>query len=122
MAEEESALIQQLRKFQSPEINKFINRNSPFSGIWENIIQPEDEEMPADTRSLIVEYMLPKLKKMFREQKERTPFYFLPKGKSFITANLVPVIVSTDTLRPAFHVYPEKKKFIVECTAKVNEL
>ena len=122
MPEEEASLLQQLRKFQSVEINKFISRNSPFSGIWENIIQSEEEDLPADTKALIVEYLLPKLKKMFREQKEKTPFYFLPKGKNFITANLVPVSISTDPLRPAFHVYPEKKKIIVECTAKVNEL
>jgi non-specific serine/threonine protein kinase len=38
MQEEDSSLLQQLRKFQPADINKYVSRNSPFSGIWENII------------------------------------------------------------------------------------
>jgi len=122
MSEEDGALIQQLRKFQQGEINKFISRNSPFSGIWENIIQQEDEELADDTKALIVEYMLPKLRKIFREQKERTPFYLLPKGKSFVTSHLQRIEVSNDALKPAFRVYPEKNRMVVECIGRVNEL
>jgi non-specific serine/threonine protein kinase len=122
MNEEDSALVQQLRKFQQAEINKFISRNSPFSGIWENIIQQEDEELADDTKALIVEYMLPKIRKIFREQKERAPFYILPRGKSFVTSHLQRIEVSNDPLRPAFRVYPEKKEVVVECVGRVNEL
>jgi|694.fasta_scaffold03707_15 non-specific serine/threonine protein kinase len=122
MSEDESSLIQQLRKFQQAEINKFISRNSPFSGIWENIIQQEDEELADDTKALMVEYMLPKIRKIFRENKDKTPFYILPKGKNFVTSNLKLVDVSIDSLRPAFRVYPEKKNVVVECAARVNEL
>ncbi|MGZ4049380.1 MAG: SWIM zinc finger family protein, partial [Bacteroidia bacterium] len=57
-------LIQQARKLQQIEINKYLNRNSPFSGFWENIIQQENEELPEETKMLITEYIHPKLKKI----------------------------------------------------------
>ncbi len=122
LSEDDAALVQQLRKFQPSEINKFVSRNSPFSGIWENIIQQDDEELPADTKALIIEYMLPKLKKLFREHEGRTPFYILPKQKSFITANLRPVKVSNDFLKPAFYVKPSDDAIDIESVARVNEL
>ena len=37
-SEKDKQLIQQARKLQQSEINKYLNRNSPFSGFWENII------------------------------------------------------------------------------------
>ena len=55
----------QLRKLQETEINKYISRNSPFSGIWENIIHQEEDELPEETRELVGEYLFPKLKKLF---------------------------------------------------------
>ena len=122
MQEEDAGLLQQLRKFQASEINKFVSRNSPFSGIWENIIQQDDEELPADTKALIIEYMLPKLKKIFRDQSDRTPFFMLPKGKGFITKNLVPLRISNEPLKPAFRVFPKGKGMVVECVGRVNEL
>jgi non-specific serine/threonine protein kinase len=122
MSEDDATLIQQLRKFQPSEINKFVSRNSPFSGIWENIIQQEDEELPADTKALIIEYMLPKLRKLFREHEGRTPFYVLPEHKNFVTANLKKVKISNDPLRPAFHVTPLGEEIEVKAVARVNEL
>jgi hypothetical protein len=50
---------------QEPEISKYISRNSPFSGIWENIIHQEEDDLPEDTRALVREYLFPKLKKAF---------------------------------------------------------
>ena len=38
-SEEDKQLLQQVRKLQSMEVNKYLDRNSPFSGIWENIIR-----------------------------------------------------------------------------------
>ena len=122
MPQEDAALVQQLRKFQIAEINKFVSRNSPFSGIWENIIQQDTDELPAETKELVIEYILPKLKKLLKEQHEHSPFYFLPKGKSFITNNLEAITAGTDVLKPVFKAYPEKDYFVTECNARVNEL
>jgi non-specific serine/threonine protein kinase len=43
-ADHDKQLLQQARKLQSSEINKYLNRNSPFSGYWENIIYDEKDE------------------------------------------------------------------------------
>ena len=63
-SEKDKQSLSILRKLQEPEINKYISRNSPFSGIWENIIHQEDEDLPDETKNLMNEYLLPKLKKL----------------------------------------------------------
>ena len=67
-SEDDKMLLQQVRKLQATEINKYLNRNSPFSGIWENIIHTDGDDLPEETKSLITEYLHPKLKKIFEEQ------------------------------------------------------
>ncbi len=122
MSEEETNLLQSLRKFHASEINKYVSRNSPFSGIWENIIHTEEDGLPGDTESLITEYFYPKLKKLFVEQLGKSLFFRLPQAKSFTTANLEPVAISTSTMVPSFTVELVNKKYKVTCRALVNEL
>ena len=43
--EPDRQLVLSLRKTQETEVNKYLNRNSPFSGMWENIIHTEGEEI-----------------------------------------------------------------------------
>ncbi|WP_315818937.1 hypothetical protein [Paraflavitalea speifideaquila] len=73
-------LIAPLRKMQEGEITKYLNRNSPFSGIWENIIHHEEDDLPEETKALMVEYLHPKLKKMFSDI-AASPFVFYLNGK-----------------------------------------
>src|SRR5207237_8228565 len=47
-SEDDKMLLQQIRKLQASEVNKYLNRNSPFSGIWENIIQTDGDELPEE--------------------------------------------------------------------------
>ena len=89
--EGDKQLIQQARKLQQVEINKYLNRNSPFSGFWENIIQQENEELPEETKMLITEYIHPKIKKIFQETNITM---YLPAGKKFNTENLQSVFTS----------------------------
>ncbi|MGZ5286741.1 MAG: helicase SNF2, partial [Flavisolibacter sp.] len=56
-SDEDKNLVTVVRKLQDSEISKYVSRNSPFSGIWENIIHHEDDELPGDTRKLIIEYL-----------------------------------------------------------------
>ena len=49
--EDDKMLIQHLRKLLPSEVTRYLNRNSPFSGIWENIIQQHDDDLPEETRS-----------------------------------------------------------------------
>jgi non-specific serine/threonine protein kinase len=113
-------LLQQLRKLSETEVNKYVSRNSPFSGIWENIIHNEEDDLPEETRSLIIEYWYPKLLKLFSEQKDNTLVYFLPHGKNFITSNLLPVQLAEDTALPVFHIRNEENRIEIACYVQVN--
>ena len=113
-------LIPSLRKVQGPEINKYLNRNSPFSGIWENIIHHEEDDLPEETKKLMVEYLHPKLKKLFVELNANPFVFYLNGHKAFKTINLQPVGLSGDTVTPFFHVAPSKEGYELSCFVKIN--
>ncbi|MFT4015606.1 MAG: DEAD/DEAH box helicase [Agriterribacter sp.] len=119
-AEQDKQLLQQVRKLQDAEINKYVSRNSPFSGIWENIIHHEGDELPEETKSLITEYLYPKLLKIFNEQKQNPLVYFLPAKKNFVTGNLLPAQLAEETITPFFKVAASKKNIEVSCYVQVN--
>ncbi|MBX2923935.1 MAG: SNF2 helicase associated domain-containing protein [Chitinophagaceae bacterium] len=118
--EQDRHLLQQLRKLQDAEVNKYVNRNSPFSGIWENIVHHEDDDLPEETKSLIAEYWYPKLQKLFSEQKENPLIFYLPAKKNFVTGNLQQAQLSEEGVSPVFHVSPSKNKVVVSCFVQVN--
>ncbi len=118
--EYDRVLIPFLRKMQGQEINKYLNRNSPFSGIWENIIHHEEDDLPEETKKLMVEYLHPKLKKLFSEVNS-SPFVFYLNGhKPFKTANLQPMGISADVITPQFSVSSGPDGFEVSCYVKIN--
>ncbi len=118
--ETDRKLIPSLRKFQDTEITKYLNRNSPFSGIWENIIHSEEDVLPEDTKSLIVEYLHPKLKKLLQEI-AGSPFVFtLAEKKPFKTANLEAAGVVTDFILPYFKVLKRSRGYAVEAWVNLS--
>ncbi len=117
-SEQDKQLIYIIRKLQDQEINKYINRNSPFSGIWENIIHDEDDDLPDETKLLIREYLFPKLKKFFIGLSQNGMVFKLSKGKAFKTASLEPLLISGEEVRPSFEVSRVNGSF--EITAKVK--
>ncbi len=118
-SEDDKQLVQQVRKLQAVEINKYLDRNSPFSGIWENIIHTDGDDLPEETKALIAEYLQPKLKKIFEEQSENNFVFCLPKGKSFTTANLVEIELSNHFIEPVFKVQASADHFEIACTVKL---
>lgn len=118
-SEEDKQLLQQVRKLQTAEINKYLDRNSPFSGIWENIIHNEDDELPEETKSLMAEYLHPKLKKLFEEQVANNFIFFLPSKKAFKTENLVEAELSDQFITPVFKVLAKNSHFEIACTVKL---
>lgn len=118
--EEDKSVIQQLRKLLPGEVSRYLNRNSPFSGIWENIIQQHDDQLPEETRHLIVEYLHPKYKKLFTEISNSLFVYYLPKGKSFTTANLQQAITSSRFIVPEFTVSYEEDHYEIVCSVKTE--
>ncbi len=104
LPESDRQLIPTLRKLQESEITKYLNRNSPFSGIWENIVHHEDDELPEETRALMVEYIHPKLRKFLMDIAANPYVYQLNGKKTFKTENLEATGIVTDPIVPYFKV------------------
>ncbi len=119
-SEEDKQLFQQVRKLQESEVNKYLNRNSPFSGIWENIIHNDGEDLPEETKSLITEYLHPKLKKIFEEQANNNFVYLLPQGKPFRTSNLKDIELSDQLISPVFKVLSKDENFEIVCLLRLD--
>lgn len=119
-SESDQLLIPALRKMNETEITKYLNRNSPFSGIWENIIHHEEDDLPEDTKQLMVDYLHPKLKKFFAEAATSPFVFYLNNKKPFKTENLQTLGMVTDLIVPYFNVSQVKNSFELECRVKLN--
>jgi superfamily II DNA or RNA helicase len=108
-----------LRKLQEQEINKYISRNSPFSGIWENIIHHEEEDLPDETKNLMNEYLLPKLKKIFSESSLLA--FKLGEGKAFKTNNLEEIKLFAEEAKPHFRI-SKNGNYIIHCNVRADNL
>ncbi len=120
-SDDDKMLVQQLRKFQSGEVSRYLNRNSPFSGIWENIIQQHNDDLPEETRHLIVEFLYPRYKKIFADANAHFNFY-LPELKTFTTANLKKVHLSEEPAVLNFNINYLDGIYEMAAFAKVNHI
>ncbi len=118
-SEDDKMVLQQLRKLMSAEVNRYLNRNSPFSGIWENIIQQHSDELPEETKHLINEYLHPKLKKFFTEFANSPFVFYLPSGKRFVTDNLVQATLSDHFIQPEFTINYQHQQYEVSCNIQL---
>jgi hypothetical protein len=118
--ESDKQLLPSLRKMQDTEITKYLNRNSPFSGFWENIIHQEEDDLPEETKVLIIEYLQPKLKKLFAELNTNPFLFYLNGQKPFKTDNLKPVGIGADMVTPFFKVMVQKNTYEIGCYVKIN--
>ena len=118
-SEEDKMLLQQLRKLMPGEVSRYLNRNSPFSGIWENIIQQHNDELPEETRHLINEFLHPKIKKFFTELFASRFVFYLPPRKIFTTSNLLPAELMEKFISPEFEVSYTNGKYEVDCRIKL---
>jgi non-specific serine/threonine protein kinase len=114
LSEADKELLTLLRKLQEPEINKYISRNSPFSGIWENIIHQEEDDLPDETKALMAEYLLPKLKKLFADAANNSFVFQLPASKPFKTANLETLQLQTADAKPHF-IIKKNAQYTIQC-------
>ena len=113
-------LIPYIRKMQESEINRYLNRNSPFSGIWENIIHHEEDGLPEETKVLMVEYLHPKLQKLFAEANNNPFVFFLNGHKPFKTDNLQQAGTSASSIKPFFKISVQKNNIEISCFTKIN--
>jgi SNF2 family DNA or RNA helicase len=119
-SEDDKQLLQQVRKLQNTDVNKYLDRNSPFSGIWENIIHTEGDELPEETKALIAEYLHPKLKKLFEEQRANHFIFTLKEKKTFKTENLTEIEVSDHFVVPVFKILAKNNHFEIACMVKIE--
>jgi hypothetical protein len=119
-SESDRQLLTSVRKLQDSEVTKYLNRNSPFSGIWENIIHHETEDMPDETRQLVVEFMYPKLKKLYAEVNTNPLIFYLNSKKTLKTEHLKPLVLQPETLVPQFSVTVDKDDVVVSCFVLVQ--
>ena len=118
--ETDRQLVFSLRKTQEQEVNKYLNRNSPFSGMWENIIHTEGEELPDDTKALIIEYLHPRYRKLFTELSDNPFIFFLNGHKPFKTSNLQTVNLSPDPVSPSFKVSVNKNNIEIRAYTRIT--
>lgn len=122
LPEVDKQLLTLLRKLQDTEINKYISRNSPFSGIWENIIHQDEDDLPAETKELMAEYLFPRLKKLCTEQEGDSPLFFLlPAGKSHKTSNLEPLQINREDIALHFTV-KKNSHYTIHCRVRAGGL
>ncbi len=117
--ENDKQLLTSIRKMQETEITRYLNRNSPFSGIWENIIHQEEDGLPEETRALMVEYLHPKLLKLFTETANNPFVFYLNGHKSFKTENLQPVGLISSLIEPYFKVSRQKDQVEMSCHTRI---
>ena len=115
---EDQALLPLIRKVQLAEVNKFINRNSPFASIWDHITGQEEETLTEDARQLMIDYLLPRLQKLFSESTLQV--FLLPKGKQYITKNLREVQTNATPLYPQFELRKKNAKWEWLLFVKMN--
>ncbi len=118
-SEDDKMLLQQLRKLMPGEVSRYLNRNSPFSGIWENIIQQHNDELPEETRHLINEFLHPKIKNFFTDLFASPFVFYLPPKKIFTTSNLLPAELMEKFISPEFEVNYANGKYVVDCRVKL---
>ena len=120
--ENDVKLLTSIRRLQEPEINKYITRNAPFSTGWESEeayhaigVAPTQE-----TKTLINEYVLPKLKKMAADAGDTPLAFVLQQGKPFITSNIEPVDIFAEPASTQFFVDKEKDHYAINCMIRLR--
>ncbi len=119
--EEDKILIQLIKKLQTTEMSKYLNKNSPFQGIWDTIVHSEEDSLPDETKELIQEYLHPKLEKVWRDLSEHPFNFFLPQNKPFTTANLQKAELVFNTIQPSFKVEKEADSYIIYAGVNLPE-
>lgn len=119
-AAKDRELISPVRKVQQTEVARYLNKNSPFAGLWENIFQEDGEDLPEETKGLILEYLHPRFTKLFPLMAEYELVFYLPGFQSFKTANLQKVVTADARLSPVFRVNITAEGMEVTCGVEID--
>jgi SNF2 family DNA or RNA helicase len=119
--EEDINILQLCRKLQNSEITKFLNRNSPFASMLEDIIQDENEPLTDEAKKLALEYIYPKLKQLFAALDTNPFVFYLKEGKKFVTNSLQEVHTSNETIIPSFKVVEKSDYYNLQCYVNLQQ-
>jgi superfamily II DNA or RNA helicase len=111
--EDDKALLQTVRKLQPVEMTKYLNKNSPFQGIWDTIVHADEASLPDETKELMQEYLHPKMEKVWRDLSEHPFVFFVGHNKTFTTANLIKSELIFHPVQPSFKVEKAGEDYIV---------
>lgn len=119
-SEADMSVLNSVRKLQESEIHKYIARNSPFTNL-ENDDLPTGDDISTDTKQLINEYMMPRLKKLIADAGDDALAFIVPRGKKFITQDIEHIDVFTDPAVTQFYVdKKDDEVFSFECLVKLR--
>jgi len=119
--EQDRDLITPVRKVQGTEVSKFLSKNSPFAGIWENITHDNNESaLPTETKELMLEYLHPKLAKLFPQIAAHGLLFLLTNRQPFKTRNLQPVQLAGERLQPIFKTHAGKDAIEITCHVSIQ--
>jgi non-specific serine/threonine protein kinase len=113
-------LISQLKKLQPSELNKYLNRNSPFAELWENIYVEDGENLPEDTRKLILEYMFARIKRLWPQLTRRKLIFWQPASASLRTSALEPLETREESVRPELRVSKRDNNVVISCFVNID--
>ncbi|MCL6524409.1 MAG: DEAD/DEAH box helicase [Thermoflavifilum sp.] len=117
LPEKDRKWLSLMRKLQPAEIQKYLHKNSPFWNIWEEWIDTAAENSLRDpsneNKQLIIEYLFPKLQKLGEAEELNHRHFWLPPGKPYQTAHLIPLQVHTQTATLCLQVSDEKQDIVL---------
>lgn len=111
---EEREMISSVQKLSSSEeLSKHIKRNVPFGAFLDHLTDKLKEQHPEDElRKQAWDFYLPRYQNLLKQLNAYPFTYFLPEGKNFSKAHLMPVHFSSEHFRVTIKVSfnPSKKK------------
>jgi len=118
--ENDRELISPVRKLQAGEVSKYLSKNSPFAGIWENITHENESALPTETKELMLEYLHPRLDKLFPLLAEHGLLFLLPNRQPFKTRNIQPVQLAAGRLQPVFKTEAGADEITISCFVNIE--
>ncbi|MGH2642472.1 MAG: SWIM zinc finger family protein, partial [Chitinophagaceae bacterium] len=113
-------LISQLKKLHPSELNKYLNRNSPFAELWENLYLEDGENLPEDTRKLILEYLFARIKRLWPILAKRKLTFWLRASATLRTAELDPLEIIEDPVIPELKVKKKENAIAISCFLNIG--
>jgi non-specific serine/threonine protein kinase len=108
-------LISHVRKLQPQELHKYLSRNSPFEALWENIYLEDGENLPEDTRKLILEYMYSRLKRLAPLLAKRNLNFWLPGSQNLRSNHLEAIQLKEIRIKPELQVRLNDTEAQISC-------